>query len=431
MSPTSQRRKTRWFVLLMLTVMVISLVATGTAGATRPGPYDRVPGYPKYGCYDIATSGIGMWDGNSQYWMELNVPGPVVDAYMIWIGTQDDQDPGSPNQSILTITNNSLNNQVTGQMVDSRVLGPTESPWYMWRTNLGPSGYNLIQQGYNAFGVSGWGWGPLDTRRNGVSVVVVYSTGACNRANQVELLDSMDWYWERWYLDVTTTPMIYTFPPALVEREATIWLDKAGTDSLTTDNPCRPENIWAATGTGTPPANFINISMNPSIGENGGKLVVKDGFTRTGCPVSWYPPVTDLLGYLPTQGFTPNVTGFMSHQWAMLRLKIKVPAGATWLAVQGESVRTDPNQVPVTASGESGAWTGQFVLPLYNPELKITKAGPATANPGDTFTYTLGYDNHGYATADNTTIVDTLPPNVTYVSSSNGGVYNNATRTVT
>ena len=422
MSPTSQRRKTQLVVLLLLTMLVFSVALVGTASANND-PYTEVPGYPKYGCYDIATGGIGMWSGNSPYWLQVDVPGPVVDAYMFWIGSIDEGAPDAPNQSDLYLSGT----QVIGKQVDFAQMGPSELSWYMWRANIGPNGSNLIKQGANTFQVTGWSPNnnSTDNRRNGVSLVVVYDTGACQRPNQIDIMGTMDWYWERWADDVTSVPMIYTFPPAPVDREATVWLHYAGTDSFSRDNACRPENVWAAAGTGTPPTNIVDTwpstgpggLPNPSVGINGGKLVLKNGFTNPGCPMAWYPPATDQLGWQDAFGWKPNTNGFIWSQWSIVRLKIKIAAGQNYLVLQGESVRSDPNTVDVTASGESGALTGQLVIPLYNPELKVTKTvSAAEAKPGDTLTYTLDYDNHGYGAAENSTIVDKLPDHVKYVS---------------
>ena len=437
MSPTTQRRKAQLFVLLLLTILALSVAMVGTASADS-GPYFEVPGYPKYGCYALAVGGIGMWSGNSSYWLQVDVPGPVVDAHMFWIGTVDEDAPDAPNQSDLFV----FNTQVIGKQVDFAQMGPGELSWYMWRADIGPNGYNLIKQGTNKGPVTGWSQdnNSSDNRRNGVSVVVVYDTGACQHPNQVDILGNMDWYWERWAYDVTSAPLIYTFPPALVDREATVFLHYAGTDSFSRLNSCRPENVWAAIGTGTPPTNIINTwpstgpggLPDPSIGENGGKLILKNGFTNSGCPMAWYPPVTAEWGWEDAFGVKSNTTGFITSQWAIVKLNIKIPAGQTYLVLQGESVRTDPATVGVTETGESGALTGQFTIPLYNPELKVVKTGPADVKPGEVFSYTLSYDNHGYGAAENTTIVDKLPDHVTYVSASNGGVYDDATpRTVT
>jgi uncharacterized repeat protein (TIGR01451 family) len=127
-----------------------------------------------------------------------------------------------------------------------------------------------------------------------------------------------------------------------------------------------------------------------------------------------YPPATFLDG------------GYIDPEWSVIQVKVDVPAGATWLAVQGESVKTG------TGLGESGIWFMEASIPLYNPELRITKTdGKTDANPGESLTYTINYDNHGYGPAENTTIVDTLPERMTFVGASNGGAYDPATRKIT
>ena len=65
-------------------------------------------------------------------------------------------------------------------------------------------------------------------------------------------------------------------------------------------------------------------------------------------------------------------------------------------------------------------------------DLDITKSASApTVQEGATLQYTLNYDNVGDVDAMNPVITDVIPSGSTYVSSSNGGTYNNATRTVT
>jgi uncharacterized repeat protein (TIGR01451 family) len=50
-----------------------------------------------------------------------------------------------------------------------------------------------------------------------------------------------------------------------------------------------------------------------------------------------------------------------------------------------------------------------------NPDLEISKRGPAIALAGQPITYTLTVTNNGAATAANPTITDTLPPGASYV----------------
>ena len=155
--------------------------------------------------------------------------------------------------------------------------------------------------------------------------------------------------------------------------------------------------------------------------------MIQDAFTQSSCNATlWAPPLTSLLGWEPGYGWKPNVGGNIYAEWSVIKATVQVPAGATYLVLQAESVKGE------SLPGESGAWFGQFVTPLYNPELKVTKTdGVTDAKPGDTLSYTINYENYGYGPAENAKIVDKLPDNVSYVSATNGGIYDSATHTVT
>lgn len=427
MSPTrsSRRSMLRSSVLLVTTLILLLAVADGVSAFNRNPPYHQASAYPIYGCYDIATAGIGMWDGVSPYQQEFNVPGPVADAYLYWIGTEDVGAPGAPTRSDLMYNGTT----VVGEQTSAQSF-LHDPPWYMWRANIGPKGYNLIAQGNNKFTLSGWGEVDVPAS-NGASVVVVYSTGNCARPNQVNLIDNMNYYWERLTDQQTTNPMVFTFPPAPVDQEITIWLHHAGTYRKNVEqNFCRPEAIWEVSGTGTPPETLIDYN-SPSTSPVGAKKIVQGAFWQAECgtPQTQYPLV-DLLGWRNGQGPTPWVGGFISAEWSISRLKVVVPAGNTWLALQGESVRTgDPDPF---RTGESEALFGQAVVPLYNPELRVAKTdGVSTAQPGDNLTYTITYENYGAAPAQSTTLVDKLPEHSGFVSASNGGTFNATDRTVT
>ncbi|MFN2470592.1 MAG: M36 family metallopeptidase [Gaiellaceae bacterium] len=66
-----------------------------------------------------------------------------------------------------------------------------------------------------------------------------------------------------------------------------------------------------------------------------------------------------------------------------------------------------------------------------DPAVLLTKTGPATAKRTQLVTYTLSYTNAGPAPASSAKLTDTLPSNLNFVSASDGGTYNSATRTVT
>jgi len=48
----------RFLSIAMLLVLVLSVLMVGNAGA-EGSPHPQVPGYPKYGCYQVVTRGIG------------------------------------------------------------------------------------------------------------------------------------------------------------------------------------------------------------------------------------------------------------------------------------------------------------------------------------------------------------------------------------
>lgn len=446
MSPSFRQPRT-----LPLALLLFALLAFTVLGALAPvpasaegAPYKEVPGYPKYGCYDVITGGNGMWGGSTPYAFNVNVPGPVVDAYLVWVGTEDVGAPNSPNQSDLSVNGAT----VVGSLVDSTKPGAGDPWWYMWRANVGPSGQNLVKQGGNSYNVSGWNFLPDGaTRRNGISLVVVYGTGACLQPNQVDLIDSFDYYWER--QTGTTDVLAFTFPPMPVDRDVTVWLHHAGSDHVTAPpveadkgasiaaaeavapSACRQMNLWAKTGSGAPPSTLIDYSATPPAPAYGGKRVVTNPFVGMNCgTTSWTFPVTGFTGwdYL-AWNWKRDVGGYIAPEWSIAKVTVRVRANETYLALQLESEKTGSPDVEQT--GESAAWFAQAVIPIQDVKLRIAKTdGVDTAKPGDTLTYTLNYENYGATPTADTTIVDTLPERASFVSASNGGAYDAATRTV-
>ncbi len=195
MSSSTRQQRTLPLALLLFAMLAFTvLAALVPAPAFADGaPYKQVPGYPKYGCYDVIAGGNGMWGGATPYPITVDVPGPVVDAYFVWLGTIDQGAPNAPMQSDLTVNGTTM----IGNQVDEVKAGSADPSWYMWRADVGPTGLNLVKQGVNKYNISGWNSPPdFQQRRNGISLVVVYSTGACSKPNQVNLIDSSEFYWE-------------------------------------------------------------------------------------------------------------------------------------------------------------------------------------------------------------------------------------------
>jgi uncharacterized repeat protein (TIGR01451 family) len=79
-----------------------------------------------------------------------------------------------------------------------------------------------------------------------------------------------------------------------------------------------------------------------------------------------------------------------------------------------------------------GPETDNLTTTIYTaPELTITKEGPAEVQAGSYLTFTGTLTNVGGSNADNVTLVDYLPPGLTFVGSSHTAVYDPVARTIT
>ena len=88
------------------------------------------------------------------------------------------------------------------------------------------------------------------------------------------------------------------------------------------------------------------------------------------------------------------------------------------------STHNDQNPTDVTSEPAN--------IHVNNAALTVTKtAAQANYNVGDTAVYNIDVLNNGPNTATNVVVTDTLPVGLTYLSSTLGGVYDSATRTVT
>jgi len=94
---------------------------------------------------------------------------------------------------------------------------------------------------------------------------------------------------------------------------------------------------------------------------------------------------------------------------------------------------TFPGTFQLTAtSGSLDAATSDSFEVTADPALTIGKVDSADpVDPNDEVTYTITYGNNGLGDATNTVINETLPAELIYVSSTGGGVYTDATKTIT
>ena len=98
------------------------------------------------------------------------------------------------------------------------------------------------------------------------------------------------------------------------------------------------------------------------------------------------------------------------------------------IVLQANQTGAWTNQVTVT-SAEGASATDEAMTTVVQPKLALTKTGPATALLNAEFEYTITVTNKGNGTATGTTVVDTLPADLEYVSSDPPGKASDSTVT--
>ncbi|HEY53767.1 MAG TPA: DUF11 domain-containing protein, partial [Caldilineae bacterium] len=427
MRDSFQKASRFWRVLPLLGILLIVVLAAGPAVApatqAEGAPHTYLPGYePLEGCVDVVVGSTGMLpDGAGT--INLDVPGPVLDAWLVWTGTQDEVKNVVTDPNVSEITVNGA--PVTGNAKDMLPQRGEAPPWYSYFADVGPNGYQMVNQGANSLSLAGWG--PLfsstppgrGTRRNGASLVVVYDTSPCTRANALYIYESIDFAWWETGYEIGTDVISHLIEPANADRSARLYTSIAGIDHTQRDNGlCRGLRFWYEQGTGVPPNELFQKMWPESIGVNGGAVSADDIWNPIPpCTPDFRAPATALSG-----GFSEN-----GGDYGSAMLEITVPTGATHVAYQLESETPPsiPDVDPPFRGGESFVWVGSgspFIIDIPSPDLTVTKTdGVDTADPGDTLTYTIDFANLGDGEGENVTITDTLPDYVTFVSASVGG----------
>src|SRR5262245_38830403 len=79
------------------------------------------------------------------------------------------------------------------------------------------------------------------------------------------------------------------------------------------------------------------------------------------------------------------------------------------------------------SSNNDGSASNARVITAITPSADVAtfKTGPTSAQGTSNITYTITVTNMGPSTASNVVVIDTLPPQVAFVSASSGGTSNN------
>jgi len=446
--------------LFRATAVLVVLAGSSLVVAAPAGADGSTTIYQSTGrCEVVADFGVGL-QGDGQGTIEvLEGPGPVVVAFLEWVGYDDltpDVIPRGGDRADSELTVNGT--VVVGIQPDGDAgYAPSGLPddWYSWYADVGPTGMGLVaDSSAMTLDVSGYD-SPIDRFNNGASLVVVYDVSPCVDTTLVEVRAGVDYYWEGLPDGGGfTLPITYEFAAADFDRTGQFFMNHAGTDS--TQVECRGDALWLAAGTGTPPAAIVTNDgrFTPAYGINGGVEGLDDPFGGDALPcVTEINPVPDVAPAAdhPYPGGASEapyrVAGFentFSPEWTTIRVDVIIPAGATWLMFQIES-ESDQN-------GESGASAGggPFMLtPSFDGEeqlpvdVELVKAvavavdGPfadsQVTTPGATVWWqvtveaksTDGTNPLGDVTG--LVVSDVLPAGLTFVSAVGDGTYDAVT----
>jgi uncharacterized repeat protein (TIGR01451 family) len=128
---------------------------------------------------------------------------------------------------------------------------------------------------------------------------------------------------------------------------------------------------------------------------------------------------------LPTRTITWNLPNLANGAHFLPSFTATVNTGTEGQSITN-TASTHNEQNPTDVTSEPA------VIHVNNAALTVTKtAAQANYNVGDTAVYNIDVLNNGPNTATNAVVTDTLPTGLTYLSSTLGGVYDAATRTVT
>ncbi len=148
-----------------------------------------------------------------------------------------------------------------------------------------------------------------------------------------------------------------------------------------------------------------------------------------------FPANVTYLSYSTASGTFDPATGIWDVGTVPLSATVLNPLELE-IRVQADSATTGFNVVTIT---HSDVWdpnnrnnTAKTPTTGLEADLILSKtAGDTRPNVGDTVTYTITVDNAGPSLAQAVVVTDTIPTGTTFVSASNGGTYNPATREVT
>lgn len=140
------------------------------------------------------------------------------------------------------------------------------------------------------------------------------------------------------------------------------------------------------------------------------------------------------LGPATTSVSVPNLVGFSAQSAAQILAGNAFNPGAVTHVF---STTVPANQVisqdPVAGLLRAQGSSVDYVIsdgPEFAPRFALTTTGPTSAQAGERIAYTITYANDGNHAAAGTVVSDVLPTGATFLSASNGGTFDFASRAV-
>ncbi len=401
-------------------ILAISFIAFLSSQIMADGFHQNAPAYK--GKYSLIQYGAGLYDSDSAT-VTINVPGDIVAAYIDWTGVEDDT-PAGDGTSVLTI--NGI--EVEGALIPDEAGQSTGGvdDWFAWQADIGPGGYNIVTNKKMQITISGWD-NSASKETNGATISIIYKDSGTDE-KEIKLLSGADYiYWNSAHH--VSKLMIFPVDPSDKDRRASFYVSFAGTAYNQTST--RGVALWMLAGKGTEPDyDLCKIAPNgKGYGINGGVEIVNDPFIskalngmptlnpvpdrpyETGHP---YPGGAATAPYRALALF-PAEGGYVGPEWSVAVVEVLVPANSSWVAFQFESEQDQ--------KGESGAVTGASALimaPQNKPIPFVSKDDDKAIMPDSGYinSYSLSYRNIGKDTLYSASLIDTLPPGLSYKSTS-------------
>ena len=378
----------RFLIGLLTTVIVVGVVLLAPVPVAAQGAAPLLDD-PLEGCYDVAVYGVGLF-GAGVGAVELMPPGgPVVAAYLEWVGAEDITPGGLALDGTSTLT-------VNGQAIVGTLAAPFDGignagydpngftnagpkGWFAWHAAIGPDGAGIIPANMTeplTLDIRDWDSPALQT--NGATVTLIFAPERCRNDQIIQFQTGVNWYFHNTPNAAATRLLVYPVAPEPIDRAARMYFSHAGTDK--SQDICRGGAVWMMAGQGASPAAtaFDLLATGDTDGDgtargygiNGGVEILNDPFTSAALPcVPAINPTPDepyAAGHPYPGGaldapyralaMNPPTGGDVGEpgEWGIVEATVRIPANATWVAFQLES--------EADQSGESGSWVGGGVF---------------------------------------------------------------------